>query len=310
MSTHRPFRFGVTAVHARDGAEWARKARRAEELGFSTLLVWDHLGDQLAPMPALMAAACATRTLRVGTYVLCNDFRHPALLAKEVATVDLLSGGRFELGIGAGWQEEEYRQVDIAFDPASLRVARLEEAVRLLKRLLGGEAASFQGEHYTIRELEATPRPLQRPHPPIMMGGARPRILRLAAREANIVSLKASTLPGGLLDVRGTSVARIAGLVAHVIEQAGDRANSLELQVRIQQVVVTADREGAARRLAAQYGCTPEDILSCVYLLVGSLEQIAETIRLRRHQLSLSYLVFDEHQSEQLAPLIATLSRM
>lgn len=308
MDDLRPFRFGVTAVRARDGAEWRQKARRAEALGFSTLLVWDHLGDQLAPIPALMAAADATSRLRVGTYVLCNDFRHPAILAKEVATLDLLSGGRLELGIGAGWQGEEYDQAGLPFDPAGVRVARLEEAVQLIKRLLRGGRVSFEGAHYRVRDLECAPAAAQRPHPPIMIGGGRPRVLQLAAREADIVSLKAPTHPDGSLDVRAAAVERIAPLVATVHEHAGARAGSLELQLRLQQIVVVEDRDEAARRLAEQHRCSPEDVLNCAYMLVGSVEQMAETLRQRRRQLGLSYLVVGEEQSEQAAPLIQALA--
>ena len=156
-----------------------------EALGFSTLLIWDHLDAQLAPLPALVAAAGATTTLRLGTQVLANDIRHPALLAREAATVDLLSGGRLELGVGAGWNAAEYRQAGLLFADGSTRVARLRESVQILKRLWAGGPLSYTGEHYQLDGLVSHPRPVQRPHPPLMIGGARRQLLTLAAEEAN-----------------------------------------------------------------------------------------------------------------------------
>jgi probable F420-dependent oxidoreductase len=181
----RPFRFGVLGEGIRSGEGLLTEARRAETLGFSTLLLRDHFvrepfGDQLAPMVALTAAA-ATRTLRVGTLVLDNDWRHPVLLAKEAATLDLLSGGRFELGIGAGWLREEYRRAGMPFDPPGVRVGRLEESLRVLKGLLAGPAFAFAGAHYSVTGLEGFPRPVQRPRPPILVGAGSKRMLGIAA---------------------------------------------------------------------------------------------------------------------------------
>jgi len=188
----RTFRFGVVGEGIRSGPELVATARRAEELGYDTLLLRDHFvaapfGDQLAPMVALMAAAAATRTLRVGTLVLDNDYRHPVLLAKEAATLDLLSGGRFELGIGAGWARDEYERAGMAFDPPGIRVDRLEEAVRVLKGLFAGSALTFPGHHYSVTELQSFPMPAQRPHPPILIGAGSTRMLSIAGREADIV---------------------------------------------------------------------------------------------------------------------------
>ena len=163
----RPFRFGVTAPSPEPGTDWAERARRVEQLGYATLVVPDHFRDHLAPVPALIAAALATTRLRVGSLVFSNDFRHPAVLAKEAATIDVLSGGRFELGLGAGWLRAEYDQAGIPFDAPATRVERLEEAVTIIKGLLAGQRVTFAGRHYTVTDLEGRPTPVQRPHPPI-----------------------------------------------------------------------------------------------------------------------------------------------
>ena len=188
----RPFRFAVTARFARTGTKWRDVARRAEDLGYDVMLVTDHMGPQLAPIPALMAAADATTRLRVGSFVFANDYRNPVMLAKEVATIDVLSGGRVEVGIGAGWKTGDYRELGIRYDAPAVRVSRLEESVILLKRLLTEEHVDHTGDHYTVRGAQILPRPLQRPHPPLMIGGGGPRVLRLAARQADIVLPSAS----------------------------------------------------------------------------------------------------------------------
>jgi probable F420-dependent oxidoreductase len=171
MAEQRAFRFGVVASAPRARQAWAEHARKTEALGYATLLLADHFGDLLAPIPGLVAAADATTTLRLGTLVLCNDFRHPAVLAQEAATVDLLSDGRLELGLGAGWLRAEYERAGIAYGAGAVRVARLEESVRIVKGLLAGETVTFAGEHYTVTDLPGLPRPVQQPRPPLLVGG-------------------------------------------------------------------------------------------------------------------------------------------
>jgi len=184
-----PFRFGVTAPTVLSGPAWVERARRIEQLGYSIVHVPDHFRDQLAPVPALTAAAMATTRLRVGSLVFSNDFRHPVVLAKEAATIDVLSSGRFELGLGSGWLREEYDQAGISFDAPGTRIERLTEAVSIVKGLLGDAPVTFAGRHYTITALQGRPSPVQRPHPPILIGGGGQRTLSLAAREAAIVGL-------------------------------------------------------------------------------------------------------------------------
>jgi probable F420-dependent oxidoreductase len=201
MPHDRRFRFGIQLSHAAGPADWAELARKAEDLGYSSLQLPDHFGAQFSPAPALAAAAGATRDLRLGTLVLDNDYRHPVVTAKDMATVDLLSDGRVELGIGAGWMASDYDQSGIGMDPAGVRVDRLAEAVTVLKGLFGPGPFSFEGEHYTIRDLDGQPKPAQDPHPPFVLGGGAPRMLRLAGREADIVginpALRSGCGPGG-----------------------------------------------------------------------------------------------------------------
>jgi probable F420-dependent oxidoreductase len=202
----RPFRFTVQASSPPDGtaASWTALARRCEDLGYDVLTVADHFDDQLAPMPAVMAAAAATTTLRVGTMVLSNDYRHPVVLAKEAATIDVLSGGRLELGLGAGWMRTDYEQAGIPFAAATERIDRLAEAVAIVKQLLHGDTCDVDGAHYSVHGLRGTPPPIQRPHPPILIGGGGRRLLTLAAREADIVGLS-TVMASGTIDAATVS---------------------------------------------------------------------------------------------------------
>src|SRR5919201_1245356 len=184
----RPFLFAVVARWAGGGKRWREFAKRAEGQGYDTLLITDHMGAQLAPIPAMMAAADATERLRVGSFVFANDYRDPVMLAKEIATIDVLSGGRVDLGLGAGWNVGDYRQLGIPYDPPAVRVARFEEATRLIDRLLREETVDHDGTYYKIRGARLLPRPVQRPRPPFMLGGGGPRVLRFAARHGEIVS--------------------------------------------------------------------------------------------------------------------------
>ena len=210
----RPFRFMAAAPAIVSAAELAATARRAETMGYSALLITDHLIEQLAPMPAMTAMAAATTTLRVGTFVLDNEFRHPAVLAQDLATVDLLSGGRLEVGIGAGWNKPEFDHIGLAFEPVPARVARLEEAVAVLKGCFADGPFTFTGEHYRITDYDAQPKPTQKPHPPFLIGGGGRRTLELAGREADIVGLAPRTLVGERTDPRSITFAAAVEKIA------------------------------------------------------------------------------------------------
>ncbi|MGH7384154.1 MAG: TIGR03621 family F420-dependent LLM class oxidoreductase [Candidatus Rokuibacteriota bacterium] len=305
----RPFRFGVTAPTPSAGTDWADRARRVEQLGYSTLVLPDHFRDHLAPVPALTAAALATTRLRVGSLVFSNDFRHPAVLAKDAATIDVLSGGRFELGLGAGWLRAEYDQAGIPFAPPGTRVGRLEEAVTIIKGLLAGERVTFAGRHYAIADLEGRPTPVQRPHPPIAIGGGGRRTLTLAAREASIVGLvPRARRDGSGLDMADLSDAATREKLEWVRAAAGDRFDSLEIHALIQAVVVAERRTAAADRLASRFKVARDVVLETVYVLLGTVEEICKTLRERRERYGISYLTVFERDMEAFAPVVARLA--
>src|SRR3954469_7147097 len=227
----KSFRFGVNLRAGDSRAEWVAKARKLEDLGYSTLLVPDHLAEIVSPLAPLVSAADATTTLRVGTCVLNNDFRHPVLLAREAATIDLLTDGRLELGLGAGHMQSEYEQFGLPFDPAPVRFERLGESVRIVKSLLQGETTSLDGRHYQVKEHTIYPLPVQQPRPPIMIGGNGRKLLALAAQEADIVGLTGLAFPKGAreVDVAGFKAASVDEHIGWVREQAGERIARIEL---------------------------------------------------------------------------------
>ena len=307
----RPFRFGVNALAAGSAAEWIALARRLEELGYSTLCLPDHLTDRLAPLPALASAAAVTSRLRVGTMVLNNDFRHPVVLAREAATVDMLSDGRLELGLGAGYMRSEYEQAGLRFDRGGVRVERLGEAVTITKRLFQGEPVIFSGRHYQVADHTIHPRPAQRPRPPILIGGNGPRLLTLAATEADIVALSGITFGGGGVerDMAGFRAAGVDERVRLVREAAGARLGQLELSALVQRVIVTEDRRGAAEELAQRWaGLTAEEILETPFVLLGSVDEIVAQLVARRARWGISYYVVFRPAVDVFAPIVDRLS--
>jgi probable F420-dependent oxidoreductase len=317
MAGPRPFRFGVMGESIRSGEELTGTARRAEALGYSTLLLRDHFvrepfGDQLAPMVALMAAAGATRTLRVGTQVLDNDYRHPVLLAKEAATLDLLSGGRLELGIGAGWLREEYERAGMAFDAPGTRVSRLEESLRLLKALLSGSPVKFDGVHYQVSDLESFPRPARRPHPTILVGAGSRRMLGIAGREADIVGILPKALPNGTIsdDLAERSPETVARKVDWVRQAAAQRGAEVELSMIVTLAIAT-DHRREAERIAARRGwgsVEVERLLRMPGLFLGTVAHIAEQMRERRERYGFSYYVVSDGDMEAFGPVVERLS--
>jgi probable F420-dependent oxidoreductase len=317
MATGRRFRFGVVGEGIRSGEQLAAEARRAEALGYATLLLRDHFvpepfGDQLAPTVALMAAAGVTRTLRLGTMVLDNDYRHPVLLAKEAATLDLLSGGRFELGVGAGWLRDEYERAGMRFDAPGVRVARLEESLQVLKGLLAGSAFAFSGVHYTVAGLESFPRPVQRPHPPILVGAGSRRMLGIAGREADIVGILPRALPNGTIseDLSERSPETIDRKLDWVRQAAGGRFGELELSMMVS-VIVADDHRKAAAQLAAERGwgaAASARVLEMPSVFVGGVDRIVELMQARRDRYGFSYFVVADEDMEALGPVVDRLA--
>ena len=311
MPNTRPFRFGVATEGAPSREQWRALARQAEDLGYAALLLPDHFVTEFSPLIALMAAADATKTLRIGSFVCDNDFRHPALLAKEAATLDLLSDGRFELGIGAGWHRTEYEQVGLPFDAPGTRIQRLEEALTIIKRFFTEETVSFAGKHYTVTGLKGFPRPAQRPHPPIFMGGGGKKLLTLAGREANIIGLHYKVNNDGTVDAFERTEDALAQKVAWVRQAAGERFSAIEFNLLISSVAITQDRQQAAEQFLRGRGrsdVTVEQYLASPYALIGSTEQLIERIQRLREQLGISYLVIGDDFMEAFAPVVARLA--
>src|SRR6185503_9698 len=227
----RPFRFLADVSEIVTGPELAARARRAEQMGYHALVVPDHLVPQLSPTVAMATVAAVTSTLRVAAFVTNNDLRHPAVLAQDLASIDVLSGGRVDLAIGAGWNKPEYDAIGIPFDPIPVRQARLAESVTVLKGLFSGASFSFAGEHYTITDYTAEPVPVQRPHPPFFIGGGGRRTLTLAGREANIVGLAPRIRPNSTLDAPSLTLAATREKIDWVRAAAGDRFDALEFNI-------------------------------------------------------------------------------
>ncbi len=307
----KPFRFGVIVRSGGSRAEWVDQARKVEDLGYSSLTVPDHLAEMLAPMPALVSAAAATKTIRIGTTVLNNDFRHPVLVAREAATVDLLTDGRLELGLGAGYVKAEYEQAGLRFDPGGARVERLAEAAVIVKRLLAGEQVTFIGQHYRVTEHKIHPLPVQQPHPPILIGGNGPQLLTLAATEADIVGLTGITFRRGGTepDLSGWKARGVDDRVKLVRDAAGDRYERLELNALVQRVIVTDDRRKAAEELTRGWTqLSAEEILQSPYALVGTVDQLVEDLQARRARWGMSYVVTHGPYVDALARVVARLA--
>ncbi len=307
----RPFRFGLSLAGFDHGHDWAETAARIESLGYATMLVPDHLGDQLAPLPALAVAAAATSTVRIGTYVLDNDFRHPVVLAKEAATVDVLSGGRFELGIGAGWRKEEYDRAGIAFEAGAVRVERLEESVAVLKGLWSGRAFSYQGRHYRVTGMEGRPLPAQVGGPPLFLGGGGPRLLALAGRHADIVGLAPRARADGVLRPTDISPEATDAKVAALRHAAGERSAALELNILTVAVEVTDSetrRSDRATELAHRWGMSASEVLTSPHVILGSVMQVVDDLCARRERYGVSYVTVPEPALTSFAPVVAVLA--
>jgi probable F420-dependent oxidoreductase, MSMEG_2516 family len=310
VGNRRPFRFGVQEHRAPNAKAWREKARLVESLGYSTLYIPDHFGDQLAPIAALMSAADATTKLRVGSLVYDNDYRHPVVLAKEAATLDLLSEGRLDFGLGAGWLASDYEQTGIPLDPPGMRIDRMAEALTIIKRFFAGGSVSFTGKHYTVKEVEAKPSPVQKPHPPIVLGGGGRRMLGLAAREADIVSINFNLSEGRInRDLVRTGLAEATDeKVGWIKEAAGDRLSKIELSVTIFVVNVTDDRDAVAAAMASGIGSEPREVLEMPHFLIGTVEQIIEALKARRERYGISQVIVPDDAAESLAPVVERLT--
>jgi len=316
MSNARPFRFGIKVatdpgdIPTREA--WTVLARKAEDLGYATLSIADHFTNEYLPIAALMFVADATRTLRIGSCVFDNNYRHPMLLAKEVAAIDWLSGGRFELGLGAGSLRVDYDQVGLQFDRPGVRVQRLAESVSLLKQFFTQDSVTFAGNYYRVTDLASAPKAAQRPHPPIFIGGGGKKLLQLAAREADIIGIEARLKDDqGGNDPNERTEAALGQKVALLREVAGERFAAIELNYGFRKIILTEDRQQVAEQFArerAETGVTAEQVLADPYLFIGTVEQMVETLQRRREQFGISYLQVFFQDMEAFAPVVARLA--
>ena len=299
MAVTRPFRFLVDAREIATIRELTETARRAEAIGIDTLVVPDHLIGQLAPIPTMAAIAAVSDTLRVAAFVLNNDLRHPAVLAQDLASLDVLSEGRLDVAIGAGWNKPEYEAIGVDFDPTPVRQARLAESIAVLKGCFADGPFSYSGEHYTITDYDAQPKPVQRPHPPFLIGGGGRRTLTLAGREAQIVGLAPRILPNGAGDPRSITFEGTREKIAWVREAAGDGFDELELNVYPSMTGVSITDEPlreareVAERLRERSGIevTAEELLDSPQIFVNTVDGFVEKLQRHRDELGISSIM-------------------
>jgi probable F420-dependent oxidoreductase len=307
----RRFRFGVACSKGRSRKEFTELARKAESLGYSTLFVPDHFVDHdLAPTVALAHAAAVTETLRVGTFVLGNDYKHPVVVAREMASLDLLSEGRLELGIGAGWMTADYEKAGIPLDRPGVRIARLAESIAIIKGLFAPGPFTFHGEYYRVTELDGMPKPVQQP-PPFFVGGGAPKILALAAREAQIIGINANLRSGtdSAPDVAQSMTPQATDQkVGWVRDAAGDRFDDLELQSLVGFVYVSDDAAGILEGIANAFGVTVDEARLAPPCLVGSEDGIVASLEERRERWQMSYHVVEDGAIDTFAPVVARLA--
>ena len=302
------FRFGAKATRATSGKEWRDLAKQAEDLGYASFQIDDHFGNQLAPVPAIMAAAAATEKIYVGPHVAGIDFRNPVLFAKEAATIDLLSDGRMMLGLGAGWSKDDYAIAGIEQASAAVRIERLGEAVQVMRGLWGAEPFSFSGTHYSVAEVNAMPKPIS--NIPILIGGGGKKLLTLAAQSADIVGIN-PTIVARSINPRSMATAAadvVDEKIAWVKEAAGDRFGEIELQLQLFKTVVTDDPGPTVDALAKAFGLPPEVVATAPFFQIGSVAQIKENLIAMRERWGISYIVCQNDGTQALAPIVAELA--
>jgi probable F420-dependent oxidoreductase len=306
---HRGFRFGVQVSKETTAKGWAELARRSEAAGYDVLTMPDHFTDQLAPVPALMAAADATTTLRVGALVFDNDYKHPVILAKELATLDLLSDGRTEIGLGAGWMISDYEEAGIQYDSPKVRIDRFIEGMAIIRGVMKDGPFSFAGEHYTVTNYEGFPKPVQAPCPPVLIGGGGKRVLTYAAREADIIGIN-GTLTAGVVgpEALATMTADAVDEKVAIVAAAGaHRLNDIEMNIRTFFVKVTDDRAGMVDRISSMFQVPADMINNSPFALIGSVESCIEQLLERREKWGFSYTIVGAENIDECAPIVAAL---
>jgi probable F420-dependent oxidoreductase len=307
----RPFRFGIQVKSTGSRGEWVELARRVESLGYSTLTMPDHFDEQFAPIPALQCAADATTTLRLGAAVHDNDYKHPLVLAKELATLDVLSDGRLQLGLGAGWLRADYDWSGIPYDAPGVRISRFVEALSVIRSAFAPGPCSFSGEHYTITDYNGLPKPVQT-NVPLLIGGGGPRVLKFAARNADIVGVN-STMTSGAVDqamfdtMTAEAVDAKVAIVREAAAEAG-RLDAIEMSIRAFMVFVTDDVDKALDTLAEFTGMPRTLIARSPFALIGPVPKIVEELQARRDQWGFSYVVAGQNDIEPFAKVVEALA--
>jgi len=307
--TH-PFRFGVEMMAPFDGMSWADSAKEVEALGYSTLFVPDHFHEGYGPITAMATAAMATTTLKVGPMVLACDFRHPAVLARELASIDVLSQGRLEVGLGAGYQETDYDRSGITMDAPGVRVSRLIEHTLVLQLLFGNGPATFDGQYYQITDLDGTPKPFRDGGPPIIIAGGGQRLLTFAASTADIIGVNPS-LPSAKDRAnagRDALEAAIDEKFEWIRDSAGDRFESLEFTAWLSVAHVTEDATAVAEKMSHRFAAPPDDVLASPIILVGNESQIDDQLHRRRERWGYSYHVLQADRAHEFAPIVQRLT--
>ena len=305
---HRGFRFGVQVSKETSAKGWAELARRTEAAGYEVLTMPDHFTDQLAPIPALMAAASATTTLRVGALVFDNDYKHPVVLAKELATIDLLSDGRLDIGLGAGWMISDYEEAGMPYDSPKVRIDRFIEGVAVIRGAMAEGAFSFSGDHYTITNYNGQPKPIQA-RPPLLIGGGGKRVLSYAAREADIIGIN-GTLTAGVVGPEALSTMTAESVdekVAIVAAAGAHRLNDIEMNIRTFFVKVTNDRAATVEGISSMFGVSKDMIDASPFALIGSVEECIEQLLERRERWGFSYTIVGAENIDECAPIVAAL---
>jgi probable F420-dependent oxidoreductase len=305
---HRGFRFGVQVSKETSAKGWAELARRTEAAGYEVLTMPDHFTDQLAPVPALMAAASATTTLRVGALVFDNDYKHPVVLAKELATIDLLSDGRLDIGLGAGWMISDYEEAGMPYDSPKVRIDRFIEGVAVIRGAMAEGPFSFSGDHYTITNYNGQPKPVQA-RPPLLIGGGGKRVLTYAAREADIIGIN-GTLTAGVVGPEALSTMTAESVdekVAIVAAAGAHRINDIEMNIRTFFVKVTNDRKATVDGISSMFGVDADMIDASPFALIGSVEECIEQLLERRERWGLSYTIVGAENIDECAPIVAAL---
>ena len=305
---HRGFRFGVQVSKETSAKGWAELARRTEAAGYEVLTMPDHFTDQLAPIPALMAAASATSTLRVGALVFDNDYKHPVVLAKELATIDLLSDGRLDIGLGAGWMISDYEEAGMPYDSPKVRIDRFIEGVAVIRGAMAEGAFSFSGDHYTITNYNGQPKPIQA-RPPLLIGGGGKRVLSYAAREADIIGIN-GTLTAGVVGPEALSTMTAESVdekVAIVAAAGAHRLNDIEMNIRTFFVKVTNDRAATVEGISSVFGVSKEMIDASPFALIGSVEECIQQLLERRERWGFSYTIVGAENIDECSPIVAAL---